>query len=161
MKKNNRMQNQHQMMPAKKLSKGRIALAVLSGLLFVASIAGMVTSGILSTPENNFAMIVFPICGFVVMITFLSFFLSLMPVLQRKMMKVSAPYTKEYIESIGLYNMVGNQSEIECPYCGRKNKNGSNFCDGCGKPLTKSCPKCGTTIRIDAKFCSCCGERLY
>ncbi|HJQ85101.1 MAG TPA: AAA family ATPase, partial [Candidatus Binatia bacterium] len=44
--------------------------------------------------------------------------------------------------------------------CGRQNRAGARFCDGCGKPLAPRCPACGAEARPDAQFCDACGGRL-
>jgi class 3 adenylate cyclase/tetratricopeptide (TPR) repeat protein len=44
--------------------------------------------------------------------------------------------------------------------CGRENRAGARFCDGCGKPLAPRCPACGAEARPDAQFCDACGGRL-
>jgi hypothetical protein len=44
--------------------------------------------------------------------------------------------------------------------CGRRNRAGARFCDGCGKPLAPRCPACGAEVRPDAQFCDACGAGL-
>src|SRR6201988_3516551 len=49
---------------------------------------------------------------------------------------------------------------MNCASCGRPNRTGGRFCDGCGKPLAPRCPACGAECRADAKFCGSCGTSL-
>ena len=51
-------------------------------------------------------------------------------------------------------------SEVTCPKCGAKVKQGK-FCLECGAPLMPlACPKCGKPVVAGAKFCLECGEKL-
>src|SRR6266403_3696696 len=49
-----------------------------------------------------------------------------------------------------------------CPNCGTSNSEGSIFCMGCGRELTKTivsnlCANCGATNAIGSNFCMSCG----
>ena len=46
---------------------------------------------------------------------------------------------------------------MPCGSCGRDNRGGAVFCDGCGAHLTPSCPECGRELRPDAHFRDACG----
>ena len=48
---------------------------------------------------------------------------------------------------------------MPCGSCGRDNRGGAVFCDGCGAHLTPSCPECGRELRPDAHFCDACGAQ--
>ena len=49
---------------------------------------------------------------------------------------------------------------MNCVTCGRGNREGARFCDGCGKPLVPRCAACGTEGRPEAQFCDACGASL-
>src|SRR5215468_8728019 len=49
---------------------------------------------------------------------------------------------------------------MTCGGCGRTNRAGARFCDGCGKPLGPRCPACNAECRTDAQFCDACGASL-
>ncbi len=49
---------------------------------------------------------------------------------------------------------------MDCAGCGKANRTGARFCDGCGKALAPCCPACGTECRADAQFCDACGATL-
>ncbi len=51
-------------------------------------------------------------------------------------------------------------SAMNCGGCGRTNRAGARFCDGCGKPLVPRCPGCNAECRPDAQFCDACGASL-
>ena len=46
-----------------------------------------------------------------------------------------------------------------CQGCGRQNREGAAFCDGCGRSLAPSCSSCGAQLRPDSRFCDSCGTR--
>ena len=46
-----------------------------------------------------------------------------------------------------------------CVGCGRGNRAGRRFCDGCGAPLTMTCPGCGA-VDPGERFCGECGIPL-
>src|SRR5262245_53732222 len=46
-----------------------------------------------------------------------------------------------------------------CAGCGRQNREGRRFCDGCGAPLVTTCPGCGA-IDPGERFCGDCGAPL-
>ena len=46
---------------------------------------------------------------------------------------------------------------MKCSSCGRENREGAVFCDGCGGSLAPDCAKCGAQLRVDARFCDSCG----
>ena len=52
-----------------------------------------------------------------------------------------------------------DEEKIICE-CGQQNDKGSNFCSGCGRPLSKKCPNCGNVLEQDDKFCSKCGKEM-
>lgn len=47
-----------------------------------------------------------------------------------------------------------------CPFCGDKVDADENFCNKCGKSLTKKCPGCETTNQAKDQFCRSCGTKL-
>ena len=49
---------------------------------------------------------------------------------------------------------------MTCASCGRANRSGARFCDGCGRPLAQRCPGCDAECRPDAQFCDGCGTTL-
>lgn len=44
--------------------------------------------------------------------------------------------------------------------CGAHNPADHNFCDKCGKPLSKICPNCGAVQDSDDAYCGKCGAKL-
>ena len=44
-----------------------------------------------------------------------------------------------------------------CSNCGRDNREGASFCDGCGARLAVGCATCGQELRTEARFCDGCG----
>lgn len=51
-------------------------------------------------------------------------------------------------------------SQMNCPSCGRRIPAKGRFCPECGTPLAKKCPKCSAAIEGDPRFCPECGEKL-
>src|SRR5215472_14950872 len=49
---------------------------------------------------------------------------------------------------------------MNCNECGKANRAGARFCDGCGRPLAPRCPTCGSESRPEAQFCDACGAAL-
>ena len=51
---------------------------------------------------------------------------------------------------------------MKCSYCQTENREGAEFCRGCGKPLEAEviCPKCGLANLPGSKFCDKCGQAL-
>ena len=53
---------------------------------------------------------------------------------------------------------------IYCPECGTANRDGSKFCNECGRTLLAQtgvkCPQCDTLNAVQSVFCSHCGGRL-
>src|SRR5215831_5931028 len=49
---------------------------------------------------------------------------------------------------------------MNCNECGKANREGARFCDGCGRPLAPRCPVCGSESRPEAQFCDACGASL-
>ncbi len=49
---------------------------------------------------------------------------------------------------------------MPCPSCGRDNRGGAVFCDGCGAQLPSKCAVCGHVLRSDAHFCDACGAQI-
>ena len=51
---------------------------------------------------------------------------------------------------------------MKCPHCQRDNREGAEFCGGCGRPLQAElvCPQCGHTNSLDNSFCDKCGHAL-
>src|SRR5437773_469431 len=47
---------------------------------------------------------------------------------------------------------------MECTACGRDNRLGASFCEGCGVSLARVCPQCGAQLRSSARFCDACGQ---
>ncbi len=52
-----------------------------------------------------------------------------------------------------------SDSEIICPFCGKKTPKGK-FCIECGHPFVNKCPNCGADIPQGGKFCLECGTQL-
>jgi len=49
---------------------------------------------------------------------------------------------------------------MECPGCGRGNRDDARFCDACGAALAARCTGCGRELRSDARFCDGCGTAV-
>jgi len=51
---------------------------------------------------------------------------------------------------------------VNCPACGHENREGAQFCGGCGRPLAAEigCPQCGSANPVGQRFCDSCGSRL-
>ncbi|MEE8507846.1 MAG: adenylate/guanylate cyclase domain-containing protein, partial [Myxococcota bacterium] len=49
---------------------------------------------------------------------------------------------------------------MNCPGCGRANREDSAFCDACGTRFGRVCATCGRELRPDAAFCDGCGARI-
>ena len=47
-----------------------------------------------------------------------------------------------------------------CKSCNIQNPSNSNFCIGCGNPLTKKCKRCNSNYDLNDKFCRHCGNQL-
>lgn len=67
--------------------------------------------------------------------------------------------TKESIA--GVVREIKSQPKSTCPYCGDQNNLNANFCDNCGKQLSKVCSDCGAKNQSGAKYCSNCGKYIY
>jgi class 3 adenylate cyclase/tetratricopeptide (TPR) repeat protein len=51
-------------------------------------------------------------------------------------------------------------SSVDCPVCGRTNRSGIRFCEGCGAALARACPQCNENVPAEARFCGACGQLL-
>jgi class 3 adenylate cyclase/predicted RNA-binding Zn-ribbon protein involved in translation (DUF1610 family) len=49
---------------------------------------------------------------------------------------------------------------MDCPYWGRANRAGANFCRFCGTHFVMACPRCRTVLMDDSAFCDNCGFQL-
>jgi len=49
---------------------------------------------------------------------------------------------------------------MQCPNCGRSNREDASFCSHCGASLLTPCPVCSTPYAAGSSFCSNCGARL-
>jgi len=49
---------------------------------------------------------------------------------------------------------------MKCPQCQFDNREGVEYCEGCGNKLELVCPKCRTVLSLDTRFCGQCGEKL-
>ena len=49
---------------------------------------------------------------------------------------------------------------MTCPGCGRANREGARFCNGCGASLAPRCPACDASNEPGARFCDACGGAL-
>jgi class 3 adenylate cyclase/tetratricopeptide (TPR) repeat protein len=49
---------------------------------------------------------------------------------------------------------------VDCPVCGRTNRSGIRFCEGCGAALSRTCPQCNENVPAEARFCGACGQPL-
>lgn len=49
---------------------------------------------------------------------------------------------------------------MDCTNCGRLNRPGARFCDGCGTSLVIFCAACRRRLAPDAKFCDDCGHAV-
>ena len=49
---------------------------------------------------------------------------------------------------------------MKCPSCGSDNREGRQFCAGCGGELTLRCRSCGAKNQRGERFCGECGARL-
>ena len=70
---------------------------------------------------------------------------------------------KSHKESIAIPNIPATTTfkpATLCLACGRPQRVGARFCDGCGQPLPIICPYCGFSLRAKAKFCDQCGQTV-
>src|SRR5262245_23157090 len=56
--------------------------------------------------------------------------------------------------------MLATANAMTCARCGKANRDGARFCDGCGNSLAPRCPACGAEGRPGAAFCDSCGASL-
>ncbi|MBI3759140.1 MAG: zinc ribbon domain-containing protein, partial [Deltaproteobacteria bacterium] len=49
---------------------------------------------------------------------------------------------------------------MDCASCGKANRAGARFCNGCGQALAPRCPACGSENESDAQFCDACGAAI-
>jgi hypothetical protein len=49
------------------------------------------------------------------------------------------------------------EEAMECPRCGKANRDDARFCRGCGATLSEACGACGAPLLADAAFCDRCG----
>ncbi len=49
---------------------------------------------------------------------------------------------------------------MDCPNCGRANRDRANFCRYCGAHFALACPRCRAVLPEDALFCDNCGHDL-
>src|SRR5262249_12874367 len=58
---------------------------------------------------------------------------------------------------------VGIGGVVVCGTCGRDNREGARFCDGCGAPVVPVvaiCATCAAELRANARFCDACGAAV-
>jgi hypothetical protein len=52
------------------------------------------------------------------------------------------------------------QARAFCVNCRHVNREGADFCEACGDPLSRRCPACRETNWIGAEWCAKCGQAL-
>ncbi|HHU55605.1 MAG TPA: zinc ribbon domain-containing protein [Acholeplasmataceae bacterium] len=93
----------------------------------------------------------------------------------RAVSKYTATETAPVAKDVANYMLAGTRDELAktisavrgekvsngpmCGSCGTQNEVGANYCDNCGKMLSKVC-SCGEKNDSDARFCRKCGNRL-
>lgn len=65
------------------------------------------------------------------------------------------PTIRDTMGALGL-----GEKRLVCASCGTQNDADAQYCDGCGRPLSRTCPSCGAANDADAKFCDGCGQPL-
>ncbi len=58
------------------------------------------------------------------------------------------------------FGVGGEVRRVQCGSCGRDNREGLRFCEGCGGTLARTCPACSGPVEADARFCGHCGAGL-
>lgn len=153
-------------MKNKKVSKVPVPAVVILSFVILAGIALIVTGVILGNKsegqEGMTYMFIFDAIGsFLTMGGIFGLLVCFMPLIARKMTKVTAPITKQYMNDVGIPTAdTIIKDKIKCPYCQEENPSTATYCSHCGKPLYKICPHCSTKNPGEAEFCNHCGERL-
>jgi len=70
------------------------------------------------------------------------------------------PSSSSRSQGVSVAHGVWTAQASTCPVCGRLQRQGARFCDGCGMVLPRVCPSCGASQRGGAVFCYQCGASL-
>ncbi len=153
----------------KNLFKAKVSkpLAILFAVLSVSGLAAGITGFVLAAKSdrdpNSFpSMQIMFIVGFIVFIlSAFALYITLLPMMMRKMAHYSAPITKEYMKEAGIPTVdTFSNEKIICPECHTENLPSANFCSKCGKELYKICPDCNTKNDATNEYCNHCGKKL-
>lgn len=152
-------------MKNKKVSKIPVPAVVILSFVILAGIALIVTGVVLGNKSDGtditYQIIFYPIGLFLTMGGIFGLLVCFMPLIARKMSKVSAPITKQYMNDVGIPTAdTFIKDKIKCPYCQEENPSTATYCSRCGKPLYKVCPHCSTKNPGEAEYCNHCGEKL-
>ena len=153
-------------MKNKKVSKIPVPAVVILSFVILAGIALVVTGIVLGKKSDGqervpLTFALNAIGSFLMMGGIFGLLVCFMPLIVKKMSKVSAPITKEYMNDIGIPTAdTIIKDKIKCPYCQEENPSTATYCSRCGKPLYKVCPHCSTKNPGEAEFCNHCGEKL-
>lgn len=153
-------------MKNKKVSKIPVPAVVILSFAILAGIALIVTGVVLGNksdgPEGMTYMFVFDAIGSVLtMGGIFGLLVCFMPLIMKKMTKVTAPITKQYMNDVGIPTAdTIIKDKITCPYCQEENPSTATYCSRCGKALYKVCPHCSTKNPGEAEYCNHCGEKL-
>lgn len=152
-------------MKNKKVSKIPVPAVVILSFVILAGIALIVTGVVLGKKSDGsditYHMIFYPIGSVLIFGSIFGLFVCFMPLIMKKMTKVTAPITKQYMNDVGIPTAdTIIKDKITCPYCQEENPATATYCSRCGKPLYKVCPHCSTKNPGEAEYCNHCGEKL-
>lgn len=147
--------------------KVNVPLIVLFSVLCLGGIATSITGAVLSSNSmndpNSFPMMTVLFAVGMIVFSFSFFFLMIVlsPLIARKIMRMNAPLTKEYMREVGVPTIdTLNAPTQECPECHTENPSTANYCSKCGKELTKICPQCNSKNSANSEYCNHCGTKL-
>lgn len=152
-------------MKNKKVSKIPVPAVVILSFAILAGIALIVTGVVLGNksdgPDITYHMIFYPIGSVLIFGSIFGLLVCFMPLIMKKMTKVTAPITKQYMNDVGIPTAdTIIKDKITCPYCQEENPSTATYCSRCGKALYKVCPHCSTKNPGEAEYCNHCGEKL-
>lgn len=152
-------------MKNKKVSKIPVPAVVILSFAILAGIALIVTGVVLGNksdgPDITYHMIFYPIGSVLIFGSIFGLLVCFMPLIMKKMTKVTAPITKQYMNDVGIPTAdTLIKDKITCPYCQEENPSTATYCSRCGKALYKVCPHCSTKNPGEAEYCNHCGEKL-
>ncbi len=158
------MNSNHEQKKKKIKRIGKILL-IVGGILSIVGIGSFfmaVAGG--GFPSLFFlAFIGFPMVGFGGMLTSVGYKREI----GKYMKDESMPIIKEAYDDLHpeIKDMVslikGEDSDIECTYCGTKNDYNARYCKSCGREIKDiRCPHCGSLIDVDSNYCSSCGKEI-